>query len=70
MTNQVKGGFTMEDNTQAVQALSKKDEAYVRIKDRIISPARASMYLSSDAGTLRKYMKSVPFLIRLFSCPS
>ena len=101
----------MEDNTQAVQALSKKDEAYVRIKDRIISgeykpgsllvertlsdsldmsrtpyapplwtcatralpplsPARASMYLSSDAGTLRKYMKSVPFLIRLFSCPS
>ena len=27
----------MEDNTQAVQALSKKDEAYVRIKDRIIS---------------------------------
>ena len=27
----------MEDNTQAAQALSKKDEAYVRIKDRIIS---------------------------------
>ena len=27
----------MEDNTQAVQTLSKKDEAYVRIKDRIIS---------------------------------
>ncbi len=101
----------MEDNTQAVQALSKKDEAYVRIKDRIISgeykpgsllvertlsdslnmsrtpiraalmdlchtglatfvPGKASMYLSSDAGTLRKYMKSVPFLIPPFSCPS
>ena len=97
----------MEDNTQAVQALSKKDEAYVRIKDRIISgeykpgsllvertlsdslnmsrtPIRAALMDLCHTGLAtfvpgkgiyvsvigRRDMKSVPFLIRPFSCPS